>query len=214
MAENPLEPQDDLDKNYTSRSQPGFAKKQEEIIDILSKNYARDIIELGEFERRVETAHNARSIEELKTLITDLPEGISGQREKKTGSAEPPFGFRGPSSYEEDDQRVAALFSTRRLQGDWHLGKPVMAFSLFGSIKIDLTELQSPPETIEINVFSALSEIKIRVPSCFKIDNSVLPILGDVKEKNRTRSPVPSKTSVLQISGVVLLGDIKIEIVD
>jgi hypothetical protein len=211
MDENPLEPQDDLDKNYSSRSQPGFIQKQEEIIDILSKNYARDIIELGEFERRVENAHNAGSLEELKALINDLPEGIAKQREEKTG---PAFNFKGPSPYEEDDQRVAALFSTRKLQGDWHQGKPVMAFSLFGSVKIDLTELQSPPAKIEINVFSALSEVKIRVPSSFKIENSVLPVLGDVKEKNRARTPVQSKTSVLQVSGVVLLGDLKIEIVD
>src|SRR5688572_17140499 len=44
-------------------------------IDALCEHFANDAMTVEEFERRVDTAHNAATLEELRELLRDLPGG-------------------------------------------------------------------------------------------------------------------------------------------
>ena len=44
-------------------------------IDALCDHFANDVMPVEEFERRVELAHRAKSVDDLKALLRDLPGG-------------------------------------------------------------------------------------------------------------------------------------------
>jgi hypothetical protein len=61
-----------VDKNSTF----GVPRRREEVIEILNACYSSDLLELAEFERRVERANAALTIGDLESVVADVPEAF------------------------------------------------------------------------------------------------------------------------------------------
>ena len=55
----------------------GLPRKREETVEILSECYARDLIELDEYERRIDLIHDAATLDDLEALLSDVPADVS-----------------------------------------------------------------------------------------------------------------------------------------
>ena len=53
----------------------GLGPTRQQAIDALCEHFANDVLSVEEFERRVDRAHKAESLDDIRKLLVDLPSG-------------------------------------------------------------------------------------------------------------------------------------------
>ncbi|UCF96495.1 MAG: DUF1707 and DUF2154 domain-containing protein [Spirochaetaceae bacterium] len=187
------------------RSVVGLPAKRERTIRILSECFAKNILEMEEFERRISLAHQARSVQDLARLIDDIPGDL----------AEAPEEVQKPASSKgivlrEDEQPVYGIMMSRRLRGQWLKCRTVNARTLMSSLEFDFRDLDLPSDIVEINVLALMSSVVVTVPEELPVQLEVVPILGEVKEGRRVKTALPKKGPGVRISGFIMMGDVKV----
>ena len=183
----------------------GLPAQRERTVKILSECFARDVLEMEEFERRVSLAHQARSVQELAQLIDDIPgELAEAPREAPEPAAARRIVLR------EDEQPVDGIMMSRKCRGQWLKSRTVSTRTLMSSVEFDFRDLDLPSEIVEINIIALMSSITITVPESLPVQLEVVPILGEVKEGKRVKAGVPRSGPGVRITGYIMLGDVKV----
>jgi hypothetical protein len=179
----------------------GVPAKRARIIKLLTEAYAADDLDEAEFERRVERAESARTIEDLDALIADFPpDVIAAAGAPAPGGATLPVRL----SREEVDREVARLdelpartkFS---LLGDntiaLHPEDPpvAQAMSLIGDSTVDLRELAGRSGVVLVKVAAAIGDTRIVVPRGTPVDLRLIGLIGDQQRMSRRRGNLLGK---------------------
>lgn len=172
----------------------GVPAKRARIIELLSDAYARDDLEQAEFERRLEAAERAATIEELDELVSDFPAEILNalqQPQTANGAASlHPTQGQGALSGKALDREIARLnvmpvSTTLNIIGDSHiLIKPegprvAKSVSLLGDCNVDLRALAGKPGAALIKIFSLLGDTRILVPKGTNVETKIVSLIGD-----------------------------------
>lgn len=145
-------------------------QRREEVIDILTDAFSRDIIGTEQYELRVEEANRRNSVEELNQLVSDV-QGLGGGSAALQRYPDPGM------------QTVRSIFSSQQMDGDWLVHDHVQVHSVFGSATLDLRRPVLGPLTT-ITLTAVLGDVKIIVPRGVKVTVDVTPVLGEVKRQN------------------------------
>lgn len=165
----------------------GVPSRRAQILQLLSEAYARDDLDEPEFERRVERAHAARTIEELDRLVSDFPEEVV-----KAGPATAHFSPV-PLSRGELDREVARLdgldaptrlsvIGDNRIQLYPEDERAVSCVSLIGDGIIDLRQLAGEPGVVLVKVAAAIGDTRIIVPRGTPVDIRLVSLIGEQKK--------------------------------
>jgi len=187
------------------RSVVGLPAQRDRIIRILSECFARDLLEMEEFESRVSQAHQARSVQELARLIDDIPGDLA---EEADGS--PVKASSGGVVLRDEEQPVYGIMMTRRLRGRWLKCRRVNSRTLMSTVEFDFRDLELPSDIVEINVLALMSSVVLTVPEDLPVQTEVIPILGEVKEGRRVNTTLPEKGPGVRVTGFVLMGEVKV----
>jgi len=183
----------------------GLPAQRERTVQILSECFAKNVLEMEEFERRVSLAHQARSVQELSRLIDDIPgELVEAPEELPERASGRRILLRG------DEQPVYGIMMSRRCRGQWLKSRTVSTRALMSSLEFDFRDLELPSEIVEINVLALMSSITITVPESLPVAVEVVPILGEVKEGKRVKTGVPKGGPGIRITGFVMMSDVKV----
>lgn len=145
-------------------------RRREEVIDILTDAFSRDVIGTEQYELRVEEANRRNSVEELNQLVSDV-QALGGGSTAVQRYPDPGI------------QTVRSIFSSQQMDGDWLIHDHVQVRSVFGSTTLDLRRpVLGPLTTIELS--AVLGDVKIIVPKGVKVTVDVTPVLGEVKRQN------------------------------
>jgi hypothetical protein len=183
----------------------GLPARRERTIRILSECFARNLLEMEEFERRVGLAHQAQSVQDLARLIDDIPGDLAEAQEEPRE----PASAKGVALREEE-QPVYGIMMNRRLRGQWLKCRTVNSRTLMSSLEFDFRDLDLPAGVVEINVAALMSSITVTVPEDLPVQTEVVPILGEVKEGRRVTTGPPKRGAGLRISGFIMMGDVKV----
>ena len=112
---------------------------REKAIDLLSECFARDMLSVEDFERRVSLAHAARSMVELGGAIEDLGAGAGVVTAQKHGSPAATL-----AEVRATDRAVAVFGETKRV-GQWVPARSNTVVAVMGSAVIDLREARLGP---------------------------------------------------------------------
>jgi hypothetical protein len=186
------------------RSVVGLPAKRERTIKILSECFARNLLEMEEFERRVSEAHQAQSVQELARLIDDIPGDLA------EGPEERPPRATGSLVLREEEQPVVGIMMSRRLRGQWLKCRTVSSKTLMSTVEFDFRDLELPPEPVEINVLALMSSVVVTVPPELPVRNEVVPILGEVKEGRRVNTSIPKRGPGVLITGYAVMSEVKV----
>jgi len=183
----------------------GLPAQRERTVKILSECFAKNMLEMEEFERRVSLAHQARSVQELAQLIDDIPgELAEAPREAPEPAAARRIALR------EGEQPVYGIMMSRKYRGHWLKNRTVSTRTLMSSLEFDFRDLELPSEIVEINVLALMSSVTITVPENLPVQMEVVPILGDVKEAKRVKTGVPRGGPGVRITGFIMMSDVKV----
>ena len=98
----------------------GLGSVRQEAIETLMEHFANDVLTVEEFERRVDLAHKAESLEELRKLLTDLPSGdLPVLREEETPASLERAQPSVPASRVKDRGLMVAMLGGVTRKGRW-----------------------------------------------------------------------------------------------
>ena len=179
----------------------GVPAKRSRIVELLTEAYARDDLDESEFERRVELAERARTIEELDALVADFPPNLLAALDAEanaplTMAVRGPAGSRAPAplSAGELQREVARLESlavaTRyNVIGDLKVlvrhedERVVRAVSLLGDCTVDLRDLAGEGGAVLVKSVSLIGDTRVLVTPGTTVEVRLFGLIGDQERR-------------------------------
>ncbi len=180
---------------------------RQQAIDALCDHFANDVLSVEEFERRVDRAHRAESLDEIRELLADLPSGDLPVRREEvaTNAIERAQASVPVSRVKERGFMVAALGGVER-KGRWIPARQNYAVALMGGVVLDFREALLPPGETEVWVFTVMGGAEIIVPPGLTVESDGVAILGGFEHlEDAAVSPDPD-APVLHIRGLAIMG--------
>lgn len=192
-------------------SPPPLDHTRQVTIDALCEHFANDVMSVEEFERRVDGAHQAKTTEELRQLLLDLP---GANLPAVPGSATAPA-YGGSYSMTTSDRvkersfAVAVLGGTRRA-GRWSPARKNHAIAVMGGAEIDFREAVMGPGVTELRIFALWGGVEVIVPPGMNVESHGIGIMGGF-EHAPDRAPDPSAPT-LRVTGLAVMGGVDITV--
>lgn len=190
-------------------------------IDLLCEHFANDSLDVEEFERRVERAHGARSDDDLRELLSDLPElgaevpARSGDERGQrvgvpTGALLETVPRARPDQVRKRDFLVGCMGGLER-SGRWIPARSSFAGAIMGAVQIDLRDAIFPPGEIEIQAGAIWGGVEIIAPPGIEVDCSGLAIMGGFGYKGHSHpDPPPPGAPRVRVTGFAIMGGVDV----
>ncbi|WP_031163785.1 DUF1707 SHOCT-like domain-containing protein [Streptomyces durhamensis] len=178
---------------------------RDRVADILREALAEGRLTADEHAERVDGVLNAKTVGELDAFIRDLP----AAHQQPSAPAYIPVPPRpAPGAIPpEADANVVAVFSSAVRRGRWRAGRRLHAYSVFGSVEIDLSEAIFEYQQVVIKAVSVFGDVQIRVPENVSLRGTGGGVLGNFEVD--TLDSVESDAPVVYVEGLSVLGNIE-----
>jgi len=193
-------------------------------IENLSVSFAKNRLPLEEYERLVEYINKIESEREL-IVIEKIVAEYDGNDESKRSAGMAQDGAshehseRSPdNSYDDDEPDYSysptgsnlTILTTRTISGPVKSGSQFV--SILGSGRIIIRKADLAARKTVLNVVSILGDYIIFVEPGIRVSNNAVPILGSARVDHRVKKEAQHDGKELKISGMSLLGDIKVKL--
>ena len=169
-------------------------EERERAITRLSDAFARDVLALAEFERRVAEAYRVQTQGELAEITRDLPESLT------TASSLAPAR---PLA-----NQVKAFLSNVEQGGPLAVPERLVIRALLGNVELDLRAAEFTSQLTEIEIRSVLGNVELSLPADVAVENHGDALLGSFVV--RTASSAASG-AVVRVVGRALMGNVEIK---
>ncbi|WP_405998772.1 DUF1707 domain-containing protein [Streptomyces sp. NBC_00829] len=142
---------------------------RDRIADILRDALAEGRLDAEEHSERIDAVYRAKTVGELEPLVRDLP--AAGRRPDSA------YAY-GPQTPAGPAENLVAVFSSATRKGRWRVGRRTNAFSLFGTVEVNLTEALFEQRLTVINATAVFGTVEIRVPENISLRGSGTGIFG------------------------------------
>ncbi|MET7646640.1 DUF1707 domain-containing protein [Streptomyces sp. NPDC005426] len=174
---------------------------RDRIADILREAMAEGRLTADEHAERVDSVYRAKTVGELEPLVRDLPAPGGAPRAAAASYAPTPEVPSGPAD------NLVAIFSSSSRKGRWRVGGRTNAFSLFGSVEIDLTEALFGQRVTVINATSVFGSVDIRVPENVSLRGSGTGVFGNFEVV--TLESADPEAPVVVVNGYSVFGSVE-----
>lgn len=199
---------------------------RERAIDQLCRRFADDTLTMPELERRLDQARGARTRDELRALLSDLPPPPAvPARQAPTAppaagasrqSPERPTG-RAPARQRADARTsssvaLAVLGGTRRA-GKWSPPENMLAFAVMGGVELDFRDAVLEPGSVTvINCFAFWGAIDITVPPDVYVDTRGFALLGGFEQTGDAWDEPPEGAATIEVNGFALMAGVDVKV--
>ncbi len=183
-------------------------------IEALMEHFANDVMDVGEFERRVEQAHAATTSDDLKELLRDLPGAglpvpIDGQ--SSVPALRRDFSVTSSANVPEREFAVALMGGTAR-KGHWTPARKNYVVAVMGGADLDFREAALGPGVTEVQVYTMWGGVDIVVPPGVNVETRGIAIMGGFESRGETEGPVGVDAPTIRVTGVALMGGVDVSV--
>jgi hypothetical protein len=168
-------------------------EERELAITRLSDAFARDVLALDEFERRVAEAYRAQTQIELAETTRDLPESPAAA--SSLAPARPLA------------RQIKAFLSNVEQGGPLAVPERLVVRALLGNVELDLRGAEFMSQITEIEIRSVLGNVELSLPADVAVENHGDALLGSFVVRTAS-SAAPS--AVVRVVGRALMGNVEI----
>lgn len=182
-------------------------------IDALCEHFANDVMEVDEFERRVESAHKATTAEELKELLRDLPG--TGNLPAAAGDALPahkPARSVTAAAHEKEREFVVAVMGGSTRAGRWLPARTNYAVALMGGAELDFREAIMASGVTDLTVFTVWGGVDVIVPPGMNVETRGVALMGGFDHTAEGADVPHVDAPTLRISGLALMGGVSVSV--
>ena len=182
------------------------------VAEVLRQAAGEGRIDLEELDERLEATYRAKTYGELVPITADLP--LGGATPRPVPPAVPsvpqgraPLPVAGPSY-----SSSLAVMSDCTRRGAWQVPHRHTAFSMMGSVTIDLREARFSSRETVIDAYAIMASIDVVVNAWTHVVVEGVGIMGDFSE---ARSKVPPElgpdSPVVRIRGMALMASVTVQ---
>jgi hypothetical protein len=180
---------------------------RQRVADVLRDAAGEGRIDLDELEERLELTWQAKTYGELVPITLDLqaPGPVphpAAAPVRRTPSSVPAVGH---------NSSVAIMGDCKR-RGVWQVPAQHSAFSLMGSVTLDLREAVLSSHETQINASAVMGDVKILVPAHMHVLVDGTPIMGDYGQaRDKVPAEIGPDSPVVRVRGISLMGSVQVQ---
>jgi hypothetical protein len=183
-------------------------ERRQVVIDRLTDDFARDLIDVEEFERRVDLAHRASGVAELDQVVADLAPLESAAAPLSTERAlelHPSRSGALVANRSRSRWAVAVMGGVER-KGSWRVPERLKVVCLMGGAEIDFREVTLPPGVTHVRVVCLMGGAEIIVPPDLAVECDGIAIMGGFEQLDRAPASADPDAPLLRVSGLAFMG--------
>ncbi len=192
--------------------QPGVEAARQRAVDTLMEHFANDVLDLTEFERRLDVANQAPTEAELNELLADLP---ATDPPVPAPSVVPARGgtpvMVSADRVKERGYMVSVMGGNSRT-GRWVPARSNFAVGVMGGFSLDFREAMLGPGVTEVNVFVLMGGGEIIVPPEMAVEVSGFAIMGGFEHETDEPLWTEPDRPVLRIRGFAMCGGVGVAV--
>lgn len=167
--------------------------EKDNVIAFLGNAFARDKIDLNEYERRLDLLNNINKKEDLGVLVNDL---IIESREIT------------------DLESITLKMENRTFSRSTLLTKKLLIEINYSTIVLDYSDIDFPDGTYEIQLNGKIANITIKAPIQYSIDNQISSQMVTMSESNNEEIKKWKRNVVIKLTGKLKTSEINIIRID
>ncbi|MCG8423804.1 MAG: LiaF-related protein [Proteobacteria bacterium] len=197
---------DDASSNTTNLV--ALRDARERAIELLQKRYADDVIDVDEFERRLETAQSATTVAALDKITADLEVPADGEQRPAISTSSSMALV--PAGSVEGKSTVFTMFSGNERKGAWRVARVVRVVNVMGGTELDFREAQLAPGDNYVKIFCMWGGVEIIVPPELHVTVNGMALMGGFGNEGSSPGLPDPDAPRLHISGLVLMGGVDV----
>jgi hypothetical protein len=179
---------------------------RQRVADVLRDAAGDGRLDLEELDERLELTWQAKTYADLVPITVDLhatgPVPAPAAPVRRTPAGVPAVGHA---------SSVAIMGDCKR-RGVWQVPERHSAFSLMGSVTLDLREAVLTSHETHINASAIMGDVKIVVPAHLHVVVDGTPIMGDYGQgKDRVPAELGPGSPTVRVRGVALMGSVQVQ---
>jgi len=173
------------------------------VAEILREAAGEGRIDLDELDERLEAAYAAKTYADLIPITVDLPTHETNN---------PPVPRRETLPATTTHNSSIAVMGECRRQGAWLVPASHTAFSLMGSVTLDLRGATFDARDITITANAVMGEVKVLVDAGTNVVVSGVPIMGEFHQgKDKIAPQLGPDSPIVRVKGVALMGSVTVQ---
>jgi hypothetical protein len=180
---------------------------REHVIQQLSAHFAHDNLSIEALEERLDRAHQAATLDDLRALVSDLPV-VAADATPTLG----PKTYVSPSTgaHVSERQIIVGIMGGAEKKGVWTPAKQIFVVAMMGGAHLDFREARFGPGVTEVIVFAVMGGAEIIVPPGVHVDLNGLALMGGFGQTGSAPLPTDPNAPVLRIGGFALMGGVEV----
>ena len=184
-----------------------IASVREETIDRLIVNYGHGKLSLEAFERRLDQALDAKTADQLLSLVADLEltadKAYADAKRRELAPHEPPGGA-------QEVEHMIHVFGGTKRSGMWTVPHEIRMVNVFGGCDLDFSKAQFTAQVTRIKMLCLFGGVDIRVAEDHNVISKAVCIFGGVD--NRAGAMQRPGAPTIVIEGFVMFGGASIRV--
>jgi hypothetical protein len=180
---------------------------RQKIIDALCESFARDEMEMGELENRLELVHQAETAGELRLILADLPAPpvpVNGEGAASSPASDLPQHPTLPDDRIPDHSMIVGIMGGGGRSGTWIPARNNWAVGVMGGCEFDFRDAQLGAGVTEVRVVLAfMGAVEIIAPLDVQVESSGVGIISGFGISNHYRPPTHADAPILRVTGGV-----------
>ncbi|HYR09434.1 MAG TPA: DUF1707 domain-containing protein [Longimicrobium sp.] len=182
---------------------------RERIVQQLCEHFAYDNLTAEGLEERLDRAHQAATLDDLRSLVSDLP--VLHQAAAPAPGART-FVSPATGAHVSERQIIIGIMGGAEKKGVWTPAKQIYVVALMGGAQLDFREARFGPGVTEVIVFAIMGGAEIIVPPGVHVDLNGLAVMGGFGQTGSAPLPTDPNAPVLRIGGFCMMGGVEVNI--
>ena len=202
-------------QNESDSGREPVANTRQVTIDALCEHFANDVMSVEEFERRVDAAHSATSVDALKKLLRDLPGGglpaVVGPHTTPTPAPSPQYTVTSPGQVKEKGFIVAIMGGSAR-RGRWSPARKNYSIAVMGGCELDFRDALLGPGVTELRVVTVCGGVEVVVPPGLNVESHGIAIMGGFEQVADEYHNPDLHAPTLRVTGIAVMGGVEVTV--
>jgi hypothetical protein len=190
-----------------ANSDSPLAAERDRVVQTLSAHFAHDQLTMTEFEQRLERAYSVTAVDQLRSLVADLP----GPSTHATAQGPPVGPALVPSSEVPPRGAIFSVMGGHERTGSWIVPRQLKIVVLMGGAEIDLRDARFGAGVTEIEVFVMMGGVGLIVPPGVRVESMGAAFMGGFELKAGDATALSPANPVIRLSGLAIMGGVETE---